>query len=54
MFRGDSITIKNQSYMFGGVHDELTLDGSHSVKLVLGEHLVASDHQGVHVGNGAA
>jgi len=54
MFRGDSITIKNQSYMFGGVHDELTLDGSHSVELVLREHLVASDHQGVHVGNGAA
>jgi hypothetical protein len=39
--------------MFGGVHDELALDGSHTVQLVLREQLVTGDHQGVHVGDGA-
>ena len=39
--------------MLAGVHDELTLDGPHAVLLVLGEELVAGDHEGVHVGDGA-
>ena len=42
------------TYMLAGVHDELTLDGPHAVLLVLGEELVAGDHEGVHVGDGAA
>ena len=40
--------------MFGGVHDELSLDGPHAVQLVLREQLVAGDHESVHVRNGAA
>jgi len=39
--------------MFRGVHDELALDGPHAVLLVLREQLVAGDHQGVHVRDGA-
>ena len=39
--------------MLTGVHDELTLDGPHPVLLVLGEQLVAGNHEGVHVGDGA-
>lgn len=40
--------------MSRGVHDELTLDGPHSVLLVLRIQLVPRNHEGVHVGNGAA
>ncbi len=40
--------------MLGGVHDELALDGPHSVLLVLREQVVPGDHEGVHVGDGAA
>ena len=46
-------TFSDKTYVFGGVHDELALDGSHSVQLVLREQLVTGDHQGVHVGDGA-
>ena len=40
--------------MSGGVHDELPLDGAHAVLLVLRVQLVAGDHEGVHVVDGAA
>ena len=39
--------------MLAGVHHELSLDGSHAVLLVLGEQLVAGDHEGVHVADAA-
>ena len=40
--------------MSGRVHDELSLDGPHAVLLVLRVQLVPGDHEGVHVGDGAA
>ena len=40
--------------MLAGVHHELALDGPHAVLLVLGEDLVAGDHERVHVADAAA
>ncbi len=39
--------------MLRRVHDQLALDGAHAVGLMLGVHLVAGDHEGIHVGDGA-
>ena len=43
-----------QTYVLARVHDELPLDGPHAVLFVLGEQLVAGNHQGVHVGDAAS
>ena len=42
------------THVLTGVHHELALDGPHAVLLVLGEQLVAGDHQGVHVADAAS
>jgi hypothetical protein len=42
------------THVSGGVHDELALDGPHPVLLVLRVQLVAGEHEGVHVADGAA
>ena len=42
------------THVLAGVHHELALDGPHAVLLVLGEQLVAGDHQGVHVADAPA
>ena len=46
--------LPRSTHVSGGVHDELPLDGAHAVLLVLRVQLVAGDHEGVHVGDGAA
>ncbi len=40
--------------MSRSVHDELALNGPHAVLLMLWVQLVPGDHQGIHVGDGAA
>ena len=40
--------------LFGGVHDQLALDGGESLLLVVGEHLVAGGQERVQVGDGAS
>jgi hypothetical protein len=42
------------THVLAGIHDELSLDGPHAVLLVLWEELVPGNHEGVHVGDGAA
>ena len=40
--------------MSRSVHDQLPLNGSHAMLLMLRVHLMPGNHQGVHVGDGAA
>ena len=42
------------TYMSRSVHDQLPLNGSHAMLLMLRVHLMPGNHQGVHVGDGAA
>ena len=37
--------------MLGSVHDQLTLDGPHTMRLVLGIQLMPGNHQSIHVGD---
>ena len=40
--------------MLGSVHDELALNGPHTMRLVLGIQLMPGNHQSIHVGDGSS